>query len=78
MTVRVDLIASPHELLPSQVSVKIETVVEELGLELNRLSQENAERLTVILRGLHACMADMNERLERMEKSDPCGLRREF
>lgn len=42
-----------------------------LNTELDHMSLENAERLTHILRGLFACMQDLNSRLAVLEGQGP-------
>ena len=38
-----------------------------LSTELDRMSSEDAERLTHILRGLFSCMQDLNSRVATLE-----------
>jgi hypothetical protein len=42
-------------------------LIQALSAELESLSTENAERLTNILRGLFACMQDLDTRLAELE-----------
>jgi hypothetical protein len=43
-------------------------LVTKLALELESLPKENAERLASILRGMFACMQDLNERVSTLEQ----------
>jgi hypothetical protein len=42
-------------------------LMDALTTELDGMSSENAERLTHILRGLFACMQDLNKRVAVLE-----------
>ncbi len=48
-------------------------LMEALKSELDSMSAENAERLCVILKGLFACMQDLNARMAVLEGQQQSG-----
>jgi hypothetical protein len=58
----------PGRLVPGfPMSDPTDDLLAELAQELDRLPPENAARLAGILRGLFACMSDLNQRVALLE-----------